>query len=251
MGKTLVVLIHGGPGAAGEMKTVADQLSQSFSVIAPNQTKKTISGQVEELKRQISDAGESPFILVGYSWGAWLGWIFTARYPDLVKKLILISSGPFDAKYVEVMNKVRLSRMSDKQKKQFDELIAKLDSSSGSDKNGIFKNFGELMSRVDSHEVMQDTAEIKYDYEIYQTIWPEADELRNSGKLLKMGKSIKCPVIAIQGDQDTHPYTGVKAPLEAILSDFKAILLPKCGHKPWLEKGSKQQFYNILKEEIK
>ncbi len=110
MGKTRVVLIHGGPGAVGEMKPVAEYLSRSFSVIAPNQTKKTVSGQVEELKQQITDTGELPYVLVGYSWGAWLGWIFAARYPDLVKKLILISSGPFDAKYVDVMNKARFSK---------------------------------------------------------------------------------------------------------------------------------------------
>ncbi len=93
--------------------------------------------------------------------------------------------------------------MSSKHKQQFDKLSRELNDSSNSNKNEVFKKFGKLMSQLDSHDALEDSAEIKYDYEIYQSIWPDADKLRKSGKLLKMGQSIKCPVIAIHGDKDT------------------------------------------------
>jgi len=57
-------------------------------------------------------------------------------------------------------------------------------------------------------------------------------ELRKSGKLLKLGKQIKYPVIAIHGDYDPHPAEGVLIPLSSILKYFRFLLLKHCGHKP-------------------
>jgi len=59
-----------------------------------------------------------------------------------------------------------------------------------------------------------------------------------------------CPVVAIHGDFDPHPAEGVKIPLGVSLKDFKFVLLPKCGHHPWLEKYAKDRFYSVLNEEI-
>jgi pimeloyl-ACP methyl ester carboxylesterase len=78
----------------------------------------------------------------------------------------------------------------------------------------------------------------------------DAEELRRSGKLLKYGKHIKCPVVAIHGDYDPHPALGVQKPLSAILKNFRFILLKNCGHKPWVERQAKDEFYGILKEEL-
>jgi hypothetical protein len=57
--------------------------------------------------------------------------------------------------------------------------------------------------------------------------------------------------VAIHGNYDPHPYAGVKEPLSQVLRDFKFILLQKCGHKPWIEKAAKEEFYRILMEEVK
>jgi len=72
----------------------------------------------------------------------------------------------------------------------------------------------------------------------------------SSGKLLELGKSIKCPVVAIHGDYDPHPAEGVAEPLSRILKDFRFILLEKCGHRPWLERSARDRFYSILKQEL-
>ena len=87
-----VAVIHGGPGAAGEMAAVAREISQSQGVIEPFQTGRTVTGQVTELKKVLVDQATLPFILLGHSWGAILSFIVTAKNPALVKKLILISS---------------------------------------------------------------------------------------------------------------------------------------------------------------
>ena len=91
---------------------------------------------------------------------------------------------------------------------------------------------------------------LEYQYHVNQRVWREAAALRQSGELLEMGKKIKCPVVAIHGDYDTHLAEGVREPLSRVLNDFRFILLEKCGHEPWIERHARDRFYEVLKEEI-
>ncbi len=91
-----VAVIHGGPGAAGEMALMARELSKQWGVLEPLQTANSVKGQVEELKTILTESADVPVTLIGFSWGAWLSFIVTASYPSLVSKLILIGSGPFE-----------------------------------------------------------------------------------------------------------------------------------------------------------
>ena len=91
-----VAVIHGGPGAAGEMTPVARELSADRGVLEPLQTAATLRGQIDELRAGLEAHGDLPIVLVGFSWGAWLSYLLAAEYPLLVKKLVLVSSGPFD-----------------------------------------------------------------------------------------------------------------------------------------------------------
>src|SRR5947209_16720527 len=91
-----VAVLHGGPGAPGDMAPVARELAKRRGVLEPLQTRDTIHGQVEELKEVIERYGAPPMRIIGWSWGAWLGYLFAARHHSLVDKLILVSSGPFE-----------------------------------------------------------------------------------------------------------------------------------------------------------
>lgn len=105
-----VAVLHGGPGAAGEMALVAKELSTICGILEPFQTEKSIEGQLQELKSLLEKQAVFPIVLAGFSWGAWLALIFASRYPELVKKLILIGSGPFEEKYVHNLLETRLNR---------------------------------------------------------------------------------------------------------------------------------------------
>ncbi|MEI6887596.1 MAG: alpha/beta hydrolase [bacterium] len=106
-----IVLVHGGPGAWGEMRPVALQLAKSYGVIEPFQTGITIHSEIEELRTQIEKNADKPVILVGFSWGAWLVGLVAAKYPEIVSKVILVSSGPLDKKYVNQMKDTRKERV--------------------------------------------------------------------------------------------------------------------------------------------
>lgn len=247
-----VAIVHGGPGAAGEMAPVARELASSWGVLEPIQTKSSLEGQIEELRTVLEKNGDLPITLIGFSWGAWLGFIFAANYPTFVKKLILIGSGPFKEKYAERIQKTRLSRLSEEERTEVKSLIEILDNPLAKDKNMAFARFGALFSKADAYDPIIDESEvIDYDPDIYQSVWKDGAEMRRSGKLLQLGKHIKCPVVAIHGDYDPHPAEGVQKPLTIILKSFRFILLKDCGHKPWIERQARDRFYRILKEELR
>ncbi|MBN1292702.1 MAG: alpha/beta hydrolase [Candidatus Latescibacteria bacterium] len=246
-----VAIVHGGPGAAGEMAPVAQELASGYGVLEPLQTASSLDGQVEELRNVLTSHAETPVTLIGFSWGAWLSYIITARFPEIVKKLILVSSGSFEERYAVNMNKTRINRLSKKEKTETDSLIDKMNDPAIEDKNDTFARFGELCSKADAYDPIKcDQEKFDCSYAIYQAVWKDASELRRSGKLLALGRKIYCPVIAIHGDFDSHPAEGVQKPLSDVLKNFRFILLTQCGHKPWGERLAKDIFYNLLKEEL-
>lgn len=244
-------VIHGGPGAPGEMAPVARELSSARGVLEPLQTATTLEGQIEELKDVLKKNGDLPVTLIGWSWGAWLSFILTAQYPASVKKLILIGSGPYEEKYALNTMETRLNRLSKEEKTEAFSLIENLDNPEVEDKNTLLARFGNLISKADSYDPLPRQSELlECQYDIYQNVWEQARKLRSGGELLELGKKIQCPVVAIHGDFDPHPAEGVKRPLSRILKDFRFILLQKCGHQPWIERSARNRFYNILKREV-
>jgi len=216
-----VAVIHGGPGGAGEVAPVARELSAERGILEPLQTAMSVSGQAEELKLLLENNAGLPVILIGYSWGAWLSIILAAKYPSLAAKLILVGSGPFEAKDADATSRTRLDRM----KKDY---------------------VPDAYNPIDGPD-----EETDFRPDIFKSVWKEAAELRKSGKLIEIVKDVRCPVVAIHGDYDPHPAEGVRRPLSAILKDFRFILLEHCGHKPWIEKAARERFYSVLRDELR
>ncbi|KPL08352.1 alpha/beta hydrolase [bacterium SM23_57] len=246
-----VAVIHGGPGAPGEMAPVARELASECGILEPLQTADTLEGQVEELRAILEKYVDLPVTLVGYSWGAWLGYIIGARYPLLVRKLILISSGPFDAGYAVDIMKTRFDRLTEIERMELSALLGKLHDATTGDKDTTLAQVGEMISRVDSYDPMpHDDGVLETQYRIFQSVWNAAEVLRASGRLLQLATEIRCPVTAIHGDYDPHPAEGVRKPLSNMLSDFRFILIKNCGHTPWIEKQARDEFFRVLKEEL-
>jgi pimeloyl-ACP methyl ester carboxylesterase len=229
------------------MAPVANELASSWGILEPLQTAMSLEGQIEELKAVLEKNANLPVILIGFSWGAWLSFIFAANYPALVKKLILVSGGPFEEKYAAKIQETRLSRLSDEDRTEVKSLMEALDNPAVKDKDAAFAQFGALFSKADAYDPMPCESQVKeYRFDIFQSVWKDAAELRRSGKLLRLGENIKCPVVAIHGDYDPHPADGIEKSLSAILKDFYFFLLKNCGHTPWIERQARDSFFRIL-----
>jgi len=245
------VVLHGGPGAPGSVGPLASELSSDRGVLEPYQSADSVEGQIVELKEFLIYHAQIPVILIGHSWGAWLGYLLTSGNPELVRKLILVSAGPFEARYADTLVQTRLKRLSPKEMEFYDQIMDEWDKANDYRKPLLFKKLGKLMLKADSFNPIElEDPTVVYQPDIFMKVWKEANYLRISGDLLAKGKKIKCPVVAIHGDYDPHPWEGIKEPLESILENFRFILLKDCGHEPWNEKHARDEFYHLIREEF-
>jgi pimeloyl-ACP methyl ester carboxylesterase len=236
------------------MAPVARTLAAERGVLEPIQTATTVQGQVDELRDLLLQHADLPAIVVGYSWGAWLGILLAAQHPPLVRKLILVSSGALAQQYVAQLHRTRLSRLDPDEQAAFEAAIAALQAPEGSDKDAHLQRLGALAQVADSYDPLpaepceQDRVELSGD--VYRGVWQEAAEMRRTGTLLALAGQLSCPVTAIHGDHDPSPAEGVRAPLSARLDRFSFVLLPRCGHTPWQERQAREAFYRVLRHEL-
>ena len=245
-----LVLLHGGPGAAGAMAPVAGRLAISFGVLEPLMLSLSINEQLEDLNSTIINNSSMPLFFIGHSWGAWLCILYAAKFPDMVKKIVMIGAPPFEEKYTHMVNETRLSRLNDKEKIEFSRTQVMLNNNS-SRIGSLPPGFISLLTRADVYEALpNETITSDFSPSVYSNIWSEASEMRKTGKLLEFVKEVKCPIVAIHGDYDPHPADGVREPLSAILTNFRFNLIERCGHYPWMEKYGKDILYKIFYKEM-
>lgn len=50
---------------------------------------------------------------------------------------------------------------------------------------------------------------------------------------------------------DPHPAEGVRTPLSSVVKDFRFLMLRNCGHLPWIERQAKDEFFRVIREELR
>ena len=246
-----IVVVHGGPGAAGSVKSLCETLGKTHGLLEPFQTEKTIPSQIEELRRIMDAHACMPVILIGHSWGAMLGFMFAATHPALVKKLILVSSGMLEDVHQDDLREQRESKLSPEEASELSRMRAQFANPKKEDMDDVFRRFGRLMDKIDSYRpIDMPIDDAHYCYEVFASIWPEASAMRKRGEMLSMGAKITCDVVAIHGDQDPHPGHAVKASLDKVISNPRFYSLKDCGHMPWKERDAMDTFYAILTSEL-
>ena len=251
-----VAVLHGGPGAAGEVEPLARRLGIKRGVLEPFQTALTVDGQVDELRHVLEQYAIPPVVLIGHSWGAWLAFITAARHPELVDKLILVGSGSFEEKYVVHILRNRISRLSSEEGDEYRQIVKVLNNPENTVRDDLLSRLGVLAQKADSFDLIADDLEVPVPAlnntpgAIYQGVWPEAASLRRSGDLLRLGSSVRCPVVVIHGDCDPTPIEGIQEPLTGVLSNLRVFVLDKCGHDPWRERYARDKFFSILNNEL-
>jgi len=258
-----ICLVHGGPGAPGELAPLCRELAADCGVLEPRLTAESLEGQIEALRSDLA-AEAAPMVLAGHSFGAMLCLITAALFPEFVSRLVLISSGPLEESYaLGIMGARldRLDRLDPAARAEAEELMGQLAApdvpgqEGRADKNVLMSRFGRLLARADAYDPLPDAGEpeetaAQCRYAILQKVWPEMRALRVNGKLLELAATLRMPVTAIHGDHDPHPADGVRVPLERVLPGFNFVLLPQCGHEPWRERRAKAAFLQALRREI-
>jgi pimeloyl-ACP methyl ester carboxylesterase len=247
-----LVLVHGGPGAAGYLSGMAKKLSDETGVLETIHLSDSIEGQILELQETCQLVCRNPVILAGHSWGAWLSLLFAHKYPAQCQALILLSCPPFSPGYEPSIGKTRLERMNQADYERFEKLSFQLETSPALNRNHAFIELGSLFFRIDSFSKdIEIPEQLECDYTIYTRVWQEAACLRNTGKWEDILNQIQCPLSFIHGDFDPHPTEGLVQPLNKLGKTYNFELLKDCGHYPWLEPHVKDKFYQLIKTRIR
>jgi pimeloyl-ACP methyl ester carboxylesterase len=249
-----VTALHGGPGVPGAAAPLARHLAARRGVLEPLQLAASLTGQLDELAALLAEGGaEDPVTLVGHSWGAVLGYLFAAHHPDRVRRLILVASAPFDEASGAATLATRLARLDADDRRAAETARAVLADGGSSEpaRAAALAEVDRLFGRVDSWDpTTLDVGALADRPDVYDAVWHEVRAMRVSGELVALGTRIRCPVLGIHGDYDTHPADGVRRPLEPVLADFRWAELAHCGHTPWLEREAAAPFYALVEAEV-
>src|SRR5690242_2284570 len=114
-----IILVHGGPGAPGELAPVGRALANTFRLLEPFQRSSggpllTVDVHIDDLRNFIlSRSSESRPALLGLSWGAMLALAYGAAYPQAVGPMILVGCGTFNEVSRAQLNRTLHLRMND------------------------------------------------------------------------------------------------------------------------------------------
>lgn len=249
-GDKAVFVLHGGPGAPGYMKPVAERLGrEGYLAVEPFQR----SGSAEQpltVERHIEDLAEvvdhfrpdRPAVIVGHSWGAMLGLCYAAKYPDRVGGLVLVGCGTFDKDSREVMMQRRMAKMSPGQRKRLDAL-----ENEDEQNDKALAALGAMMRDVDSYELMKvDYAIEYYDALGFRQTWQDMISLQEGGVYPQGFRAVTAPAVMLHGSEDPHPGRMIYENLKQYIPGLEFTEFSKCGHYPWLEKHAQGEFYEAL-----
>ena len=247
-----IAVLHGGPGAPGYMAPVARELSAKRGIVEPLQSATTLDGQIDELKDQLNANCDLPATLIGSSWGAVLALFLAARQPEMVRKLILVGSAVFDADHSAQIEKIRMSRLSEKDCLRHAEIQIELRSADKNRRNILMSEWGKILDKTDMYDPLTTNLEvIETQYDVFTGVWPQFAALRDRpGYLKNLFAKITAPVIVIHGAYDPHPIDGIRPFLESCLKDVVFHVLPDCGHYPWIERKAKDRFYELIEKAL-
>ena len=244
-----IMLLHGGPGAAGYMAPVARVLAEYFHVFEPFQRKSardkplTVARHVTDLNDVINlyCPDEKP-VLVGHSWGAMLALIYATQFSDAVGALILIGCGTFDAVARAQMRTLRHERMAVRKYQRMKRRMEKIE-----DPDERLQLLGKIMILIDSFELKDVKDEVVYfDGLGHEQTWHDMMDLMNKGVYPAAFETIDVPVLMLHGDYDPHPGEMIRDSLKPYIPEMEFHRWQQCGHYPWLEKAVSENFYSVL-----
>jgi pimeloyl-ACP methyl ester carboxylesterase len=243
-----VIVLHGGPGAAGHMAPVARGLADAFHVIEPFQRGSsdeplTVARHVADLHEVISRtcADQRPALL-GSSWGGMLALAYAASHPDSAGPLLLIGCGTFDADARAEFERTLAERMSPA-------LRARLERAKqlGSDE-GLKLSAEALMPMYACNPVTPPHAHDEFDARAHRETWNDMLQLQSERIYPAAFAAIPVPVLMVHGTFDPHPGRLICKSLQPYLPQLEYRELERCGHYPWIEKEAAEPFFALVRE---
>jgi pimeloyl-ACP methyl ester carboxylesterase len=244
----LVMLLHGGPGAPGDMAAVARGLSDSHRVLEPYQRgggggPLSVARHVDDLHEVVNFyAPESPPTLLGSSWGAMLALAYAAAHPTSVASLILVGCGTFDVVARAKLHENLAQRMNDEVR----EGLARAELAPDEDERLRARAEAELS--LYAYDPMALPQWETVDAQGHLETWNDMLRLQAEGIYPAAFATIKVPMLMVHGAYDPAPGRLIRDGLLLYTPQLEYHEFEHCGHWPWLEKSASQEFFSLVRE---
>ncbi len=247
-----VVVLHGGPGAPGSARGLAQVLSQRFTVFEPLQRRSGgVPLTVEQHVQDLAEVAAAPRLIVGHSWGAMLGLSFASRHPRLVSKLVLVGCGTYnEAARVQMRDSIQ-ERLGAEGRQRVAELRAQLvGETSPGQREAALRQIGAIHAELDTYAPIENDPDpselLPVDPEGHTETWDDVIRLQADGVEPGIFSRIGAPVLMIHGDYDPHPGTATRDLLRKYIPHLEYVNLERCGHEPWREQHARESFATTL-----
>ena len=243
-----VLVLHGGPGAAGYMAPLARALADEFRVLEPLQRRSggeplTVAGHVADLHQVVESCEGSRPALVGHSWGAMLALAYAAAHPGRVAALALVGGGTFDPVARERLQATVEERTDDGLRQRLERLAQETP-----DPDERLGQMGRLILPLYSYELVPAGNEAEYyDARGHQETWADMLRLQEEGLYPAAFTAIEAPVLMLHGTADPPPGRMIQASLRPYLPQLAYREWERCGHYPWLERAVRGEFLDVLR----
>ncbi len=247
-GPHLVIALHGGPAAAGDVAPVARELGRRWHVLEPFQrgsggSRLSVATHIRDLNDVIEErCGACRPVLVGHSWGAMLALAYAAEHAGRVAGVVLIGCGTFTVaarQEFEARLEARLTpgdraAMADLERTETnpDRRLAAL---------------GRLMTRVYGYDVADgEQGPSAIDAAAHEQTWSDMIRLQRNGTYPSAFAAITVPVLMLHGEHDPHPGRSICRDLLPYIPHLEYQELSRCGHAPWLERQAWGEFVDAI-----
>jgi len=252
-----VLVIHGGPAAAGNAAPIARGLAGSYHVLEPWQRGSdastaplTVGRHVADLRDLIASrcAGQRP-ALIGESWGAMLVLAFAAAHPDLAGPLVLVGCGTWDLKSRAKLQETLERRIDDDPalRSAIDQLTAEY---FDEEQQRTIRRY-ELIRRLYDFSPIEEEADPAlppFDAKAHEDTWNDMLRLQQQGQYPAALSAIRSPVLMLHGSYDPHPGPSTRDLLRTHIPQLEYHELPRCGHSPWRERFARDEFFRIMSQ---
>ncbi|MFO0416234.1 MAG: alpha/beta fold hydrolase [Pseudomonadota bacterium] len=227
----IIVMLHGWGRSLYAMKGMAEALANSYRVVlidlpgfgasplppeASNQGGGWDTDQyAERVKRFLDQNGIDSCVLVGHSFGGRISVRLAAKYPALVRAVVLIGSHGLPRKRTQRdLLRIKAIGLATKLAKKIDKLAH----------TRLFANY--FAPRFGSADYLAAG-------ELRSTLVKTVNE-----NLTEQAKSIKAPTLLLWGDKDQQTPLDLAYSFNALINDSELFIFPGKGHEPFADVGS-------------
>lgn len=258
---TPILIINGGPGMnSNGFSSLAKALGEDYQAIIYDQrgtgrstllkidtSTITLDLMVEDIETIRQYMGFEKWVVFGHSFGGMLASYYATKHPQVIKGIILSSSGGLD---LQLLNNLDIrSRLTNQQIDSLNFWSARI--SEGDTSYHARYRRGMNLAPAYLHDTtfvpMVAHRLTQSNMEINRLVWRNMRTMEFDCKeeLRKFNK----PVLIIQGEQDLLD-KDIAHTAHEVLSGSKLVFLPSCAHYGWLEQPEKyfSEIHDFMKQ---